>query len=167
MILSSSYLTVLKSLLLKDLLKQVKIQYHVQRHNQKYLKRHAEGGQDLLQCKADKSEAGLGQTTDISLRTSFFHSGGRLWEVPMLFIHIRIEMSENHTGYPLVSQQIKGNPKAFKGMQTLSRFSLEKYSIWLKCQEACCSITQGTNSRALEILKWTGGCHFYRGKKKA
>ena len=96
----------------------------------------------------------------------FFYSEGWLWEVPMLFLHIRIEMSENHPGYPLFSQQFKGNPKAFKCMQTLSSFALEKYSIWLKWQEAHCSITQGTDSNALEILKSTGAWHFCTGKKK-
>lgn len=34
-------------------------------------KKHEEEGQDLFRCKADKSETGLGQPTDISLRTSF------------------------------------------------------------------------------------------------
>lgn len=37
---------------------------------EKTFKRHVEEGQDLPQCKTDKSETGLGQTTDISLRTS-------------------------------------------------------------------------------------------------
>lgn len=41
------------------------------KHYQKILKSHVEEVQDLPQCKASKSETGLGQTTDISLRTSF------------------------------------------------------------------------------------------------
>lgn len=96
----------------------------------------------------------------------FFHSEGWLWELPTLFLHIRIEMSENNPGYPLVSQQFKGNPKAFKCMQTLSMFAPEKTGIWLKCQETCCSTTQGTHSRVLEILTWSKPWHFCRGKKK-
>lgn len=46
-ILSSSYFIMFKSLLLKDLLKQVKIQYLAKRHYWKTLKRHPEEGQDL------------------------------------------------------------------------------------------------------------------------
>lgn len=71
MILSSSYFIVLKSLLLRDSLKRIKIQHLAQRHYQKILKRHVVERQDLPQSKADKSETGLGQTTDISLRTYF------------------------------------------------------------------------------------------------